>query len=189
MTRKHKFLICGIAVLVVVFLTGWIVKLYTERNALAKRQEQEFLTRYGAGLNDLDNSLERFGEAQTSYDQISCLNDVLDDLTELKAFMEMHIKLVEDVADADPSAWRETEKLVWKIRHDGEQTEAFDKDGIISESEAAVILMLKEEISILRSDMTVLRDDGNYEYRLTSLEVYSRLKEIMIDTQTQLTEG
>ena len=188
MARKHKLLICGIFVLLTVFLTGWIVKLYAERSVLEKRQEQEFLTRYGAGLNDLANSLERLGEAQTPYDQISCLNDVLGDLTELKAFMEMHIKLVEDVADADPSAWRETEKVIWRIQHGGEQTEAFDKDGFISESEAAVMLMLKEEIAILRSDMTVLRDDGNYENCLTSLEVYSRLKEIMIDIQTQLIE-
>ena len=189
MTRKHKLLIYGIAVILAVFLTGWIIRLYAERSALEKRQEQEFLTRYGAGLNDLANSLERFGETQTSYDQISCLNDVLDDLTELKAFMEMHIKLIEDVADADPSAWRETEKVVWRIRHGGNQTEAFDKDGIISESEAAVILMLKEEVATLRSDMVVLRDDGNYENSLTSLEVYSRLKEIMINIQTQLSKG
>lgn len=189
MTRKYKLFVCGIAVLLTVFLIGWIVRLYTERSALEKRQEQEFLTRYGAGLNDLANSLERFEGAQTPYDQISCLNDVLDDLTELKAFMEMHIKLVEDVTDAGPSAWRETEKVVWRIRHGGEQTEAFDKDGFISQSEAAVILTLEDEIRILRSDMTVLLDDGNYEYRLTSLEVYSRLKEIMVDIQTQLIEG
>ena len=189
MTGKHKFLTCGIVVLVVVFLSGWIVRLYAERSALEKSQEQEFLTRYSAGLNDLAHSLERFGKAQTPYDQISCLNDVLDDLTELKAFMEMHIKLVEDVADADPSAWRETEKLIWRIRHGEEQAEAFDKDGIISESETAVILMLKEKITILRSDMTVWRDDRNYENGLTSLEVYGRLKEIMIDVQTQLSEG
>lgn len=60
MTRKHKLLLCGIAVLLPVLLTGWIVRLYAERNALEKRQEQEFLTRYSAGLNDLANSLERF---------------------------------------------------------------------------------------------------------------------------------
>lgn len=189
MTRKHELLICGIAVLLAVFLTGWIVRLYAERSALEERQEQEVLTRYRAGLNDLENSLERFGEAQTPYDQISCLNDVLDDLTELKAFMEMHIHLVEDVADADPSAWREIEKVIWRIRHGGEQMGAFDKDGFISESEAAVILMLKEEIGILRSDMTVWRGDGNYENGLTSLEVYIRLKEMMIDLQTQLNKG
>ena len=189
MAKKHIFLICGIAALLTVLLIGWIVKLYAERSDLEKRQEQEFLTRYGAGLNDLAHSLERFGEAQTPYDQISCLNDVLDDLTELKAFMEMHIKLVEDVADADPSAWRETEKVIWRIRHGGEQTEAFDKDGIISESEAAVILMLKDEVATLRSDVTVWRDDGNYENALTSLEVYSRLKEIMTGIQAQLSVG
>ena len=189
MTRKHKLLICGIAVFLAVFLTGWIVRLYAERSALEERQEQEFLTRYRAGLNDLANSLEKFVEAQTPDDQISCLNAVLDDLIELKAFMEMHIHLAENVADAGPSAWRETEKLIWTIRYGGKQTEAFDKDGIISENEAAVILLLKEEIGILRSDMTVWRDDGNYENNLTSLEVYSRLKEIMINIHTQLTKG
>ena len=60
MTRKHELLICGIAVLLAVFLTGWIVRLYAERSALEERQEQEVLTRYRASLNDLANSLERF---------------------------------------------------------------------------------------------------------------------------------
>lgn len=195
MTKKRKIQIHIAAVLVVVCLIGWIVMLYTERHREEKSWENQFLTRYHGALNDLAHHLGQFEEAKSFEDQFSCLETITNDLMQLKAFMEMHINLVgismpeSMTSGVDPSGWREAEMIVGLINNGGTvnsyQIESFWADGAISEWEAAVIQLLKEETEKLYIDMAVPAENGNYKYVLSSVEVYQRLAEIMQNVRRQ----
>lgn len=197
MTGKRKTLIYIGAVVVFICLAGWIIMLYGEKDRQEKAWENEFLVRYGAVLNDLTSDLDHFEEADSFAEQLSCLEAVTNDLMQMKAFMEIHVKLMmlrvpdEMSSEADQSGWREAEKLVWFINSggtmDSHQVESFRADGAISEREAAVLRLLKDETKNLDHDMIAPDgDEANYKYVLSSAEVYQRLTEILQNVRRQM---
>lgn len=187
------------AAAVTVCLIGWIIMLYAERSRVEKGWENEFLTRYSAALNDVTHHLRCFEEADSYEGQISYLDMVINDLMQLKAFMEMHSKLAavaepdSHVSGADQEGWKEAERVAWFIGSggimDSYQIEPFRADGVISEDEATIVRVLKEETEKLYHDMTV-QDGTNYRQdALTSIEVYRRLTELLQDVLRMLTQG
>lgn len=197
MAKKRIILIHIAAAIAVGSLVGWIVMLYAEKDRQEKVRENEFLMRYGAVLNDMISDLGHFEEADLPEEQFSCLGAVTNDLMQLKAFMEMHVKLMtlkvpDDIsADSDQSGWREAERLVWFINNGGTmdsyQIESFRADGVISEGEAAILRLLKDETQNLYHDMMVPDEEGAYyKYVLSSAEVYQRLTELLQNVQRQM---
>ena len=176
MTKKRIILIHIVAAIAVVFLVGWIVMLYGEKARQEKAWESGFLVRYGAALNDIVSHLGNFEEADSSEEQFSWLGAVTNDLMQLKAFMEMHVKLI-NFKDDGPG-WREAERLAGFISNggtmDSHQIESFRADGIISKEEKAILRLLKDEIIKLNHDM------------LSSAEVYQRLTELLQNVQRQM---
>lgn len=184
-----------VAFLAIACFSVWIVMLYMRKAQEEKAWEREFLTRYHGALNDMAYSLGRFQKTESYEEQLSCLQEIINDLTQLKAYMEMHINLAgismpDKTGGVDTAGWRETESVAGFIRNGGSinsrQIAAFQADGVISEQEAAVIQFLREETEKLYGDMTVMEDGANYRYVLSSLEVYQRLTEIMKDAKAQL---
>ncbi len=198
---RSRVLLYIAAASVTVCLIGWIIMLYAERSRIEKGWENEFLMRYSAVLNDVTHNLGYFEEADSYEGQISYLELVINNLMQLKAFMEMHSKLAavtepgSHVSEADQEGWREAERVAWFIGNggimDSYQIEPFRADGVISEGEAAVMQFLKEEAEKLYHDMTVPDKDGmNYRYDvLSAIEVYQRLTELMQDVRRMLTQG
>lgn len=197
MTKKRKILIHIVAAVVFIGLAGWIIMLYSENDRQEKARENEFLVRYGAVLNDLISDLDHFEEADSFEEQLSCLEAATNDLMQLKAFMEIHVKLMalkmpDDMSsEADQSGWREAEKLVWFITNggmmDSHQVESFRTDGIISEEEADILRLLKDETQNLYHDMIAPDgDEANYKYVLSSAEVYQRLAELLQNVRRQM---
>ncbi|MDE6640090.1 MAG: hypothetical protein K2K63_06175 [Acetatifactor sp.] len=199
MTKKRIILIHIAAAIAVGSLVGWIVMLYAEKTRQEKVWENEFLMRYGAVLNDVISDLGHFEEADSPEEQFSCLGAVTNDLMQLKAFMEMHVKLMTlkvpgDIsADSDQSGWREAESLVWFISNDGMmdsyQIESFWADGTISEEEADILRLLKDETIKLNHDMMTSDEEGQghkYKYALSSAEVYQRLTELLQNVRRQM---
>lgn len=199
MTGKQKILIHIGAAVVFICLAGWIVMLYSEKDRQEKAMENEFLMRYGAVLNDIISDLGHFEEADSSEEQFSCLEAVTNDLMQLKAFMEIHVKLMtlrvpDDISsEADRTGWREAEKLVWFINNggtmDSNQVESFRADGAISEKEAAILRLLKDETEKLYHDMMASDEEGqgyNYKYVLSSEEVYQLLTELLQNVQRKM---
>ena len=198
---KSRVLLYTAAASVTVCLISWIVMLYAERSRVEKGWENEFLMRYSAVLNDVTHHLGCFEEADSYEGQISYLELVVNDLMQLKAFMEMHSKLAavtepdSRVSGADQEGWKEAERVAWFIGSGGimgsDQIEPFRADGVISEGEAAVVRFMKEETEKLYHDMTVSDKDGmNYRYdTLSAIEVYQRLTELMSDVRRMLTQG
>lgn len=197
MMGKRKILIYIAAAVAFVCLAGWIIMLYSEKDRQGKAWENEFLMRYGAVLNDITSDLDHFEEADSFEEQLSCLEAVTNDLMQLKAFMEIHVKLMalkvpDDMSpEADQSGWREAEKLVWFINNggmmDSHQVESFRADGAISEREAAVLRLLKDETQNLYHDMMASDgDEANYKYVLSSAEVYQRLAELLQNVRRQM---
>lgn len=68
---------------------------------------------------------------------------------------------------------------------DSYQIESFRADGVISEAEVSALQLLKEEALKLQNDMCV-SDDAGINYKLSSVEVYQRLTEMMQKVKTQL---
>lgn len=197
MTKKRKILIHIVAAVVFIGLAGWIIMLYAEKDRQEKARENEFLVRYGAVINDLTSDLDHFEEADSFEEQLSCLEAATNDLMQLKAFMEIHVKLMAlKVPDnmspeADQSGWREAERLVWFINNggmmDSHQVESFRTDGIISEEEADILRLLKDETQNLYHDMMAPDgDEANYKYVLSSAEVYQRLAELLQNVRRQM---
>lgn len=195
MTKKRKIQIHIGAVFVMLCLAGWIAVLYTEQYREGKSRENEYLTRYQAVLNDLVFRIGEFEEADNYNDQILELERITNELTQLKAHMEMYIHLAAleggKASGSDMSGETEVYQLIWLLNNGGQvdssQIEAFRADGFISEEESAVIGLLKEEAEELLRDLVVLDGDGGtYHYELSSVEVYERLTEIMQNTQKQL---
>lgn len=176
MTKKRIILIHIAAAIAVVFLVGWIVMLYGEKARQEKAWDNEFLMRYGAVLNDIASDLDHFEEVDSSEEQFFCLEAVTNNLMQLKAFMEMHVKLMKFKDDGP--GWREAERLAGFISNggtmDSHHIESFRADGVISEEEAAILRLLKDEIINLNHDM------------LSSAEVYQRLTELLQNVQRQM---
>lgn len=197
MTKKRIILIHIVAAVAVASLAGWIIMLYGEKDRQEKARENEFLMRYGAVFNDMISDFGHFEEADSPEEQFSCLGAVTNDLMQLKAFMEMHVKLMtlkvpDDISsESDQSGWREAERLVWLINNGGTmdsyQMESFWADGIISEEEADILRLLKDETQKLYHDMMAPDEDGQgYKYVLSSAEVYQRLAELLQDVRRQM---
>lgn len=197
MTKKRIILIHIVAAVVFVCLAGWIIMLYSEKDRQEKAWDNEFLMRYGAVLNDIASDLEHFEEADSSEEQFFCLGAVTNDLMQLKAFMEMHVKLMmlkvpDDISfEDDQSGWREAERLVGFINNGGTmdsyQIESFRADGVISEGEAAILRLLKYETQNLYHDMMAPDEDGAYyKYVLSSAEVYQRLTGLLQNVRRQM---
>lgn len=189
MMGKRKILIHIAAAVAFVCLAGWIIMLYSEKDRQGKALENEFLMRYGAVLNDIASNLDHFEEADSFEEQISYLEAVNNDLMQLKAFMEMHVKLM-NFKDDGPG-WREAERLAGFIGNGGTldsyQIESFWADGAISEREAAVLRLLKDETQNLYHDMMASDgDEANYKYVLSSAEVYQRLAELLQNVRRQM---
>lgn len=191
MTRKRKLLLYIGGVLMAACLAGWIVMLYAEKGRLQNAWEKEFLTRYRAVLNDLVNDLGHFEDAGSYEEQFSCLGAVTDDLMQMKAFMEVHANLMTVTmpeiisSGVEPSGWREAEKLAWQMGRGGTEgsykAESFGADGAVSEEEAAMIRLLREETEALYHDLTEAADGGSPRdpCALSSAEVYKRLTELL----------
>lgn len=197
MTGKRKILIHIGAAVVFICLAGWIIMLYGEKDRQEKVWENEFLMRYGAVLNDITSDQDHFEEADLFEEQLSCLEAVTNDLMQMKAFMEIHVKLMtlkvpDDISsEADQSGWREAEKLVWFINNggtmDSHQVESFRADGAISEREAAILRLLKDETKKLYHDMMAPEEEGpDYKFVLSSAEVYQRLAELLQNVRRQM---
>lgn len=191
MTKKRIILIHIMAAIAVVFLVGWIVMLYGEKARQEKAWESGFLVRYGAALNDIVSHLGNFEEADSAEEQFSWLGAVTNDLMQLKAFMEMHVTLM-NFKDNGPG-WREAERLVGFISNggmmDSYQIESFWADGTVSEEETAILRLLKDETIKLDYDMRVPDEEGQgykYKYVLSSAEVYQRLTELLQNVQRQM---
>lgn len=197
MAGKGKIQLHIAAAIAVICLAGWIALLYVHKAREEKGWEYEFLTRYHAALNDMASDLGHFEETETFEGQLSCLEAITNDLVQLKAHMEMHINLAgismpeKTVSGVDMAGWREAESVIGLVNKGGTvdscQIESFQADGAISEEEAAVIQLLKEETDRLYGDMTVPDENGtNYKYVLSSIEVYQRLTAIFQDMKAQL---
>lgn len=194
MTKNRKLMIYAAAVLTLAGLAVWIVMLYAERSRLEEAWEKEFLMRYSAVLNDLASDLGHFEEADSFDGRLSCLEAVTNDLMQMKAFMEMHVKLMTITmpekmsVGMDPAGWQEAERVVRYIRTGGrsdvQKTEAFGADGAIPEDEAAMIRLLKEETEKLYRDMTA-ESGSDDNYVLSSAEVYRRLTELLQKVRRQ----
>lgn len=196
MSGKGKIQIHIAAIAVIICLVGWIAMLYAQKNQREQSLENEFLTRYSAALNDVIFHLEEFEGAKSFEEQLSCLEKITIDITQLKAYMEMHVKLPtsKDMsAGINTLGWNEAETIIAFINNGGTinsyQIESFREDGIISEDEAAIIQFLKEEAKELWSDMCVLEEDGVCKYILSSAEVYQRLTELMQNGKLQLIQA
>lgn len=198
MTRKRKIQIHIVAVLVVVCLVGWIVLLYAEKHQEKGDWEKEFLTRYSAVLSDVSWHLGQFEEMKSFEDQRACLETITNDLMQLKAYMEMHIKLAGismpekiKASEINTLGWHEVETAIGFINNGGMidscLIESFWTDGAISEEENSVIRFLKEETEKLWKDMHLVDEDGvDDQYVLSSLQVYQRLTEMMQQVKVQL---
>lgn len=193
--KKRKNGILAGAAAVIFCLAVWIIMLYAQKAREERAWEQEVLTRYYGGLNDAVHHLSGFREADSYDEQISCLQAVIKDLLQLKAYMEMHIHLAGvstwgETEDADPAGWKKAESVAGLIVNGGtvnsRETESFLADGVISEQEAAVMEFLREETEGLYRDMTETEEGGDYRYVLSSGEVYRRLTEIMTDAHARL---
>lgn len=188
MTRKRKIQIHIVAALVVVCLIGWIVFLYAEARQKEKGQDNHILTMYDVALTTLSVPLNQFDEAVTPADQLSCLEVIADELQHLSAYIDISYGLI---GTGDPTLYTKIETIAILFMqggtYNGRPIPSFPEDGTISNEEAAVIRLLKEETETLRNDMTVLDKDGvNYEYVLSLDEVYRRLTTIIENVQTRL---
>lgn len=197
MAGKGKIQFHIAAAIAVICLAGWIVLLYVHKAREEKGWEHEFLTRYHAALNDMASDLGHFEETETFEGQLSCLEAITNDLVQLKAHMELHINLAgismpeKTASEVDIAGWREAESIIGLVSKGGMvdscQIASFQADGAISEEEAAVIQLLKEETDRLYGDMIVPDENGmNYKYELSSIEVYQRLTAIFQDMKAQL---
>lgn len=185
-----------IAAAVIVCLVGWIAVLHVERHRQEKGWENQFLSQYSAALSDVTWHLGQFEEMKSFENQLDCLELITNDLMQLKAYMEMHIELLgvskpKIASTVDPLGWHEAETVIGLINNGGainsDSIESFRADGVISTEEIAIIQLLKEETEKLVDDMRMMDEDGvNYEYALSSLEVYRRLTEIMQNVKIQL---
>ena len=185
-----------IAAAVIVCLVGWIAVLYVERHRQEKGWENQFLSQYSAALSDVTWHLGQFEEMKSFEDQLDCLELITNDLMQLKAYMEMHIELLsvskpKIASTVDSLGWHEAETVIGFINNGGainsDSIESFRADGVISTEEIAIIQLLKEETEKLVEDMRMMdEDEVNYEYALSSLEVYRRLTEIMQNVKIQL---
>lgn len=181
---------------VIVCLVGWIAVLHVERHRQEKGWENQFLAQYSAALSDVTWHLEQFEEMKSFENQLDCLGLITNDLMQLKAYMEMHIELLsvskpKIASTVDSLGWHEAETVIGFINNGGainsDSIESFRADGVISTEEIAIIQLLKEETEKLVDDMRMMDEDGvNYEYALSSLEVYRRLTEIMQNVKIQL---
>ncbi len=177
-----------------IWLLIWLLMLYAQNYRAEKYREHEFLTRYNAALCDVILRIEQFEKADSSADQLFSLEEILMELTQLRAHMNMHIHLAAlegKAAGVDMSGETELYKLIWCIRNGGtfgsSQIDSFQADGAISEREAAVIRLLKSEAEQLRKDMIALEDNsGNYHYALSSVDVYRRLTDIIQRVRGQM---
>lgn len=198
MTKKRKehimtqSFIYIAAALVVVCLIGWIVILYVQKYQEEKNRENEFLMRYSAALNDVTHHLGQFEEMKSFEEQLSCLERVTNDLVQLKAYMEIHINLLTPkgvTSKVNTSGWHEAETVIGLINNggmiDSYQIESFRADGVISEAEVSALQLLKEEALKLQNDMC-MSDDAGINYKLSSVEVYQRLTEMMQKVKAQL---
>lgn len=183
---------------VIVCLVGWIAVLHVERHRQEKGWENQFLAQYSAALSDVTWHLGQFEEMKSFENQLDCLELITNDLMQLKAYMEMHIELLgvskpKMASTVDSLGWHEAETVIGFINNGGainsESIESFRADGVISTEEIAIIQFLKEETEKLVEDMRMMDEDGvNYEYALSSLEVYRRLTEIMQNVKIQLVQ-
>ena len=183
---------------VIVCLVGWIAVLHVERHRQEKGWENQFLAQYSAALSDVTWHLGQFEEMKSFENQLDCLGLITNDLMQLKAYMEMHIELLsvskpKIASTVDSLGWHEAETVIGLINNGGainsDSIESFRADGVISTEEIAIIQFLKEETEKLVEDMRMMDEDGvNYEYALSSLEVYRRLTEIMQNVKIQLVQ-
>lgn len=196
MTRRQKIQKYIVAA-VIACLIGWIAVLYVERHRQEKGWENQFLAQYSAALSDVTWHLGQFEEMKSFENQLDCLEVITNDLMQLKAYMEMHIELLSVskpkivASTVDSLGWHEAETVIGFINNGGainsDSIESFRADGAISTEEIAVIQFLKKETEKLMEDMRMMDEDGvNYEYTLSSLEVYRRLTEIMQNVKIQL---
>ena len=196
MARRQKIQKYIVAA-VMVCLVGWIAVLYVERHRQEKGWENQFLAQYSVALSDVTWHLGQFEEMKSFEDQLDCLEVITNDLMQLKAYMEMHIELLSVskpkimASTADSLGWHETETVIGLINNGGainsDSIESFRADGVISTKEIAILQLLKEEAEKLMEDMRMMEEDGvNYEYALSSLEVYRRWTEIIQNVKIQL---
>ena len=188
MTRKRKIQIHIAAALVVALLISWIVFLYVQAHQKEKGQDNHILTMYDAALVALSVPLDQFDEAATPADQLSCLEVISDELQQLSAYIDITYGFI---GVSNPTLYIEIETIATLLMQggtiNGYLIPSFLEDGAVSEEEAAVIRLLKEEIETLRKDMTVLGKDGvTYKYILSLDQVYQRLTTIIENVQTRL---
>ena len=188
MTRKRKIQVHIVAALVAVCLTGWIVMLYVHNHQEEKSREHAVLTRYSFAFSCLTDPLNKFEKMTTFEDQIDCLEVIAEELRRLSTYVDMKNALM---GTDDPILYTKIESVAILFmqggRINGGSISPFAEDGKISEEEAAVIRLLKEETEKLYHDMTVLDKDGvNYKYVLTVNEVEQRLNTTIQNVRTQL---
>lgn len=188
MSRKRKIQVHVAAALVVLCLIGWIVMLYVGKHQEEKGQEYNILARYNFALTCLTDPLNKFEKMTTFEDQIDCLDVIADELKHLSAYVDMKNALI---GTDTPALYREIESVAILFtqggRINGCSISPFAEDGKISEEEATVIRLLKEETEKLYHDITVLDKDGvNYKYVLTVNEVEQRLNTTIQNVRTQL---
>ena len=143
---------------------------------------------YDAALATLSVPLNQFDEAATPAEQLSCLEVIADELQHLSAYIDISYAYI---GAGDPTLYTEIETIAILFMqggaYNGHPIPSFSEDGVISEEEAAVIRLLKEETETLGNDMTVLDKDGvQYNYALSLGEVYQRLTAIIENVQTRL---
>lgn len=188
MTRKRKIQVHIVAAFVAVCLIGWIVMLYVGKHQEEKDQEYAVLTQYTFALTCLTDPLNKFEKMTTLEDQIDCLEVIADELKHLSAYVDMKNALI---GTDSPTLYTEIESVAIMCTQGGRINEClispFAEDGKISEQEATVIRLLKEETEKLYHDMTVPDKDGvNYKYVLTTTEVEQRLNVMIQNARTQL---
>lgn len=188
MTRKRKIQVHIVAAFVAVCLTGWIVMLYVHNHQEEKSREHAVLTRYSFAFSCLTDPLNKFEKMTTFEDQIDCLEVIAEELRRLSTYVDMKNALM---GTDDPTLYTKIESVAILFMQGGRINEClispFAEDGKISEQEATVIRLLKEETEKLYHDMTVPDKDGvNYKYVLTTTEVEQRLNVMIQNARTQL---
>ena len=188
MTRKGKIQVHIVAAFVAVCLIGWIVMLYVGKHQEEKGQEYAVLTQYTFALICLTDPLNKFEKMTAFEDQISCLEVLADELQRLSNYVDMKNALI---GTDNPTLYTEIESVAILLEQGGTisgcSISPFAEDGKISEEEATVIRLLKEETEKLYHDITVLDKDGvNYKYVLTVNEVEQRLNTTIQNVRTQL---
>ncbi len=188
MRKRRKLLIHIAAALVIAGLMTWIAALYVSEHQRKKGGEYAALTRYSFALTCLTDPLNKFEKMTAFEDQINCLEVIADELRRLSIYIDMK----NAVFGTDyPTLYTEIETTAILLEQGGTisgcSLSPFAEDGKISEEEAAVIQLLKEETEQLYHDMTVSVSDGNgYRYVLTPDETDRRLNEMIQNVRAQL---